>query len=603
MTSRQQKDSQEHNQGLDDTSQTLPKYPRPKILLIDLDAEAETVLSAEGFNIATGSFGTPYRVQKDDGFDPVIVNGSLPANFTEQEIVVIDLIPSTILDEVEGEKHTTPGKKDWWASRSVGVIDPRPRLMAQVRDDFQRILSHGGAFVVFSAMRYQQKLIWGHVVSQGYFDQLREQNQLDYHTWSFLSTLDRFEVENDFGQEIRITLEKTNIGRCLSDYIDEAIFKCTFYPKWEVTEEPWFVLATNKYDAPVAGAIRLDKQKPGWVFLFPQIQNKASFLTRFFNEVLPDLSPHLFPHTEGARWVQRSEYELPQIIQLNNEIRRIQEEANQQITELEEAIRIERENEGYLHVLLTETGRSLVIAVKQTLETLGFQSVIDVDEEMEKRGDTGPKREDLQIHDKSPTLLVEVKGISGLPRDADALQVWKYIAPRMKEWDRTDIAGLSIVNHRKNLPALDRENRSPFREDIITNAEEQAFGLLTTWDLFRLVRGYLKHHWTHGQVEPLFYQNGRIEPIPTHYEFIGVVEHFWPKVSAVGVRVEEAELRLGDRLAFELPVEFEEQDVESLQVDRTPVEQVDVGQLAGIQTHLTTEQIKKGMRVFRLKKK
>ena len=362
-------------------------------------------------------------------------------------------------------------------------------------------------------------------------------------------------------------------------------------------------MATNKYDAPVAGAIRLDKQKPGWVFLFPQIQNKASFLTRFFNEVLPDLSPHLFPHTEGARWVQRSEYELPQIIQLNNEIRRIQEEANQQITELEEAIRIERENEGYLHVLLTETGRSLVIAVKQTLETLGFQSVIDVDEEMEKRGDTGPKREDLQIHDKSPTLLVEVKGISGLPRDADALQVWKYIAPRMKEWDRTDIAGLSIVNHRKNLPALDRENRSPFREDIITNAEEQAFGLLTTWDLFRLVRGYLKHHWTHGQVEPLFYQNGRIEPIPTHYEFIGVVEHFWPKVSAVGVRVEEAELRLGDRLAFELPVEFEEQDVESLQVDRTPVEQVDVGQLAGIQTHLTTEQIKKGMRVFRLKKK
>ena len=76
------------------------------------------------------------------------------------------------------------------------------------------------------------------------------------------------------------------------------------------------------------------------------------------------------------------------------------------------------------------------------------------------------------------------------------------------------------------------------------------------------------------------------------------MEHFWPKVSAVGVRVQESELNLGDRIAFEFPVEFEEQHVESLQVDREPVEQVEIGQLAGIETHLTKDQVKKGVRVF-----
>jgi hypothetical protein len=53
-----------------------------------------------------------------------------------------------------------------------------------------------------------------------------------------------------------------------------------------------------------------------------------------------------------------------------------------------------------------------------------------------------------------------------------ALQVWKYIAPRMKEWNRTDVQELAIINHQRNLPPLDRENIAPFLEDVLTNAQE-----------------------------------------------------------------------------------------------------------------------------------
>jgi GTPase len=79
------------------------------------------------------------------------------------------------------------------------------------------------------------------------------------------------------------------------------------------------------------------------------------------------------------------------------------------------------------------------------------------------------------------------------------------------------------------------------------------------------------------------------------------VERFWERVDAVGVRIETSILTQGDRIAFEQPVEFEEQGVQSLQVNNNPVSQVEAGMLVGIQTSLRKEQLKKGTRVYRLR--
>lgn len=221
---------------------------------------------------------------------------------------------------------------------------------------------------------------------------------------------------------------------------------------------------------------------------------------------------------------------------------------------------------------------------------------------MEKARQIGGKCEDLQIHDASPVLLVEIKGISGLPTDPDSFQVLKHLIIRMKEWGRTDVEALTIFNHQNNLPPLDRENKNTFRQTILDNAEGQGFGLLTTWELFRLTRNYLKHGWTHEQVREVFYRHGHIEPIPAHYEFVGIIEHFWEKAEAVGVRIQASLLQRGDFIAFEFTVEFEEQEVVSLQENCQPVEQVEIGGLAGIKTHFTKDQMKKNVRVFRLVK-
>jgi hypothetical protein len=596
MFGRNREDKQ-IEQEPEDTLPEPPKYPKPKVLLIDVSDDAETFLRTEGFNVCTGSFGKPYRVEKSSGLRPVIVNGFLPPNTAEQEVVVIDLAVNEVLDEPQGEKYAPLEEDDWWAKCTHGVIDPRSRLAIAHQEEFDRILGHGGVFVVFAGVRNSQVLKWGH----NHGGRFVLVDDINYNNWSFLSILKGLEVERDLGEEISIVdaLSKSSIGQLLLEYATEATFSCTVGPMWSTLRERWITVAKNKYGDPVAGFIYPEDEKSGWVFVFPQVRDKAELTVSLLREVLPEFAPHLFPHAEGRRWLEHPEYELPRVFHLKRQIQAVKEEARRRVTALEQEMESEREEKGYLYDLICETGDSLVAAVQQTLETLGFQLVVNADEELEESGETDPKREDLRINDTSPIVLVEVKGISGTPKDEDVLQVGKYIAPRMQEWKRFDIKGLSVVNHQRHLPALERDNDTLFRQDILTNAEKQKLGLLTTWDLFRLTRGYLKNGWVHEQVSPLFYRNGRIEPIPTHYEFLGVVEHFWPKANAIGIEIEKS-LAMGDRIAFELPVEFEEQIVESLQIDDESVEIVEAGQPVGIKTHLTKKQLKEGIRVFRV---
>ena len=300
---------------------------------------------------------------------------------------------------------------------------------------------------------------------------------------------------------------------------------------------------------------------------------------------------------------REQEYEHASILSLHTAIRDIEQEARQQIAQREAEIERVRAERQYLHDLITADGDLLVEAVKTALTRLGFKDIKDMDAERAKSGDTSDKREDLQIFDTSPTLLMEIKGKKGLPAENDALQIVKNISSRMRQWSRFDVRGLSIINHQRGLPALKRDNTSPFQPDVITTGEEHKIGFLTTWDLFRLVRSFEQNQWTHEDIQPLFYQDGRIEIMPAHYELLGVIERFYPKHSAVSIEIQQGALKCGDRIAFELPVTFEEEDVTEIRDENIPVLEMTAGSLAGIQTRLSKEQARKGVRVYRIVKK
>src|SRR2546430_2424081 len=91
-----------------------PKYPNPKILLLDVASQVEKNLRGAGFNVVSGSFGKPYRVPKSDAVQPVIVKPSLP-NYKEKELVIVDLASGKPNDGPVGEKLVPAGTQDWWA--------------------------------------------------------------------------------------------------------------------------------------------------------------------------------------------------------------------------------------------------------------------------------------------------------------------------------------------------------------------------------------------------------------------------------------------------------------------------------------------------------
>jgi hypothetical protein len=567
-----------------DNTNTI-KYPKPHILLMNVENSISKHLENAGFDVDSGFFGIPYNspAGRDDS---VYANYYFPPHLAEKEIVVIDLstnIWKTRLGKPIGH----------FIDNETGVIDPRPLLMERSRSNFDRISSYGGVFIIFADSK--TNISWYEMDKFHTYDPL--------NNWAFLSQFQEFNfiARADQGKEIKVEPEVSdNFKTLLNKYLTDAQYLCTI--GWRKDSDLWQPLAKNKYGGVVSAAVvqDSDEARTGCSFIFPHMNNKAEFLEEFISQYLPSLFPHLFPFMEGSKWIQRKEYILNPIQSMYDSIEAIQQNADKQILALRQQIEQKESETQFINNLLTATDDVLVDAVEKSLEILGFKDIVKMDKEREKNGANEPKREDLQIRDVLPTLLVEVKGISGHPTDKAALQVSKYIAPRMKSLGHTNVRGLAVINHQRHIPALDRE-KNPFSEDILESALHSDFGLLTTWNLYRLVRSYLSLGWKYEQIASLFYQNGYVEPIPAHYEYVGFIEHYWGKVSAIGIRIEANTLNSGDTIAFEFPIEFEEQKVTSLQCEKEKVSSVAVGQLAGVASAIDGDKLKKNTKVYRIK--
>ena len=343
------------------------------------------------------------------------------------------------------------------------------------------------------------------------------------------------------------------------------------------------------------GGIIVSNDFKGCIIILPQLLKTPNVILNLLTEVLPEISHEIFPHLEGAKWVERDEYELDSIQKYKHEKLEIRAEAEKDLKALDKKIEEERDDFGFLHGILTKTGDELVEDVKKCLEFIGFQSIIDADKEINH---SKHKQEDLQIHDKHPTLLLEIKGISGLPDEENVLQVVKYISRRMKDWDRIDVRGVSLINHQKHIPALERNNKLVFTEQQIEDAESHDITLLTTWDLFILIKGMIKYGWDPEVIRTLFYNNGKISNVPSNYKPIGKIFTYLEGQKIVGIEVTDRKLYKGQHIGYKLPSGFLEEEVSSLQIDSKDVQKAIPGESAGIKTIYSKNELKKGLMVY-----
>ena len=462
-------------------------------------------------------------------------------------------------------------------------------VMMQVRDDFDRILDHDGMFVIFAQPRLYQKLVW----TKNLLGYITDDRGTQADNWSFLSILSHIEIKSDVGEEIIVPNHDHQLFRFLRSAIKDARYTATFKPT-PAMKSGWAPIMNGKFRECVVGGLLAPENSKGRILILPQISKDADTILTLLREVLPDMSPHLFPHIEGPRWVERDEYELDSVLKYKIDKIEVQKRANRELADLDKKITEERDRLGFLHGIITNTGDNLVESIKSCLEFIGFEQVIDVDEQIQNQGTSAPKQEDLQVQDKSPTLLLEIKGLSGLPREDDIMQVVKYIPRRMKEWDRTDVRGVSIINHQRNVPALERDDQNVFTEQQIEDAQHNDVTILTTWDFFLLTRGMMKWKWNPKSVQELFYQRGRMPNIPTIYKPIGRIIKYWEKPGAVGVQISENKLHKGERIGYVTSGGYLEEDVSSLQVENQDVEEAVPGQLVGIKTTYSKNLLRNG---------
>lgn len=564
---------------------SVPKNIKPKVFLMGLDSSVHEVLGDAGINATSGSLGHPYRVERSSQFQPV-PNSSRIAGYAEQEIILVDLSFALFPKSVGEIDFPTDGPGPW-AQCDRGLIDPRGIAAANVRNGFDRIVNSGGVVVVFASPKTEVKIVSGEQKS----GRLWTNGEVPSDEWLFLSDLQEISVTESSGEEIFVCEERTPLGRALGDALADMYFECTLAPFYD-PDEQWLPLAKNKFGETIA--IGKVKSSGGAIFIFPQMRSKADFIKRLLKDVFPELFPALFPGIEKGRWTHMPEYELHNVVKLQLERDEAIKRHESEMARIAASVVAAREVDGWLHDLLTQTGDLLVEAVIAALRDLGFSAIVDMDKIRDREGK--PRREDLQVQDVSPTLVIDIKGINNFPGDEDAMQAFKHATLVIREEKRTDVFGLSIINHQRHLPPLQRDNSMPFRKELVDVALENFQGLMTTWDLYRLVVNKRKHSWRPDDVKPVLYHHGRIEPIPKHYEPLGLVTQVWKQ--AFGVDIVSASVAVGDTVAFEFDIYFEEHVVPSLQVAGENRLEASIGDKTGIPWPTSSSRPKVGMRVF-----
>ncbi|MCK4548157.1 MAG: hypothetical protein KAW17_12030 [Candidatus Eisenbacteria sp.] len=564
------------------------KYPKPKILLVDMPPKCAQVLSQAGYNVSVGTFGIPRAVDKCDNLFPMpSASADLP-DYEEQEIVIANLArPEPADTPLEG----LPGRGVGIVCQegTEGVIDQRPLVMTRVCPAFDRIREYGGIFIFFASEPYEVEYAIGQV---GPYDTPHVEKRITFSNHCCLTELESVAMEPQRGSEITFESSSDEFRDLLRKGAKDARYHCTLRVKpWGESE--WIPLAENKYGQDVGGLLAYP-QPQGHVLLLPQMPQVHRILVELVGKWCSSWKPFLFPYADATQWIQRPEYDLPKVQELHRQIESIERAAADQVQNLKDKIEEERAAHRHWQTLLTGTGHDLKQAVILALQNLGFEKVTDVDKDAEQRGEGRALREDIRIHDRAPVLIVDVKGLQGHPSDDDARQAEKHATLRRAEWSNVEVRGLTIINHQRQQPPRNRDAKA-FRDEIVKYAEEAGLGLMTTWDLFRLLSNASRLGWSPEVVRPIFYRAGKIEPIPDHYDEVGRIEKLWQPAFTVNP---SQPLRVGERLAVETEDTFEELTIPSLQIDGQPVQEAPADTRCGIGCEGASERFHEGARVF-----
>lgn len=557
----------------------------PRVMCIDLEDSVANALKTAGYSVERGTFGTGYLTEPSGRWAPLSVNHSLP-RLIDMEVLFIGL--GSRFSRIEPPTYRE-GVHGTWQVASEGKIDPRPVAMSRSIEKIGTILELGGLVVVQTDSPTLRRYCFAKAGSHN--TPVAEVSEHFLGNWKCV-TLD-LEVAPADGAAI--TYIEHPLSLLLQKHAKDVQYTCVLQGRGsKASKESFAPLALDRLGRAIAGVATPEGGK-GTVVLVPRFGDFPGFCTSLMSGWAREACPHLFPgEGRNAAWLRDPNYEVAKITELRNETVKVRASAEAAVARIAQEIAEETErNEGH-YQLLAGTGRPLVIAVKAALEQLGLEHVVDVDLENQASGENEDPREDLHVRDGTPAFVIDIKGIQGTPSDEDSLQAQKHAMMRIFEWERTDVHSLSIINSQRSIPPHQRIEE-PFRPEIIKAAARGKLALMTSWELFLLVKNAAKFKWGPEDAKAMLQTVGRVPFLPHRYIEIGRVGHTWGGAFQL---VPSASVVAGTPLLIRVGQSLFRIDSARLEVGNAAVASVEPGQHAGVEFASARQHLREGCAVY-----
>ncbi|EOC1345121.1 hypothetical protein ACI093_000124 [Cronobacter turicensis] len=466
---------------------------KPLIYLLNTEITVEDKLKSLGFNAHHYWLNGREYFNITRTYTNVPYRYDFPDNLHESEIVIFD----TQAGDVHRPADNSP--LSVYYQRSPSAINFLPLDMYFATEN------------IYSSKRRQCIIVFCGEHEDGIYNLYVDEEQstkLKASTYHIIAKYLDISIRTGSRLEVVNGPDEREIKNCLSKYLSESHYDIVFNNL--ITHQDTPLLSNDAGE--ITGFIRRDSENKLIIFL-PQIQDKEGFLAELLDKILPDHPDFsgLFPNNGSFSWISNPAYisveERNKILDIEYEIKR-HEETIQSLQHEFKDIHNKDENVK-LRNLLKESGDELVFSVKWFLEYIGFENVVNPDDDVdEEAGELF--EEDLNFEYEGLSFILEVKGIGGTSTDAQCSQISKIELRRRRQYPEKKFKSVYIVNHQRYKEPKARQS-IPFTSEQIENAEMTYRGMTFTYELFHVYHMLEKGILRKEDVREAFKQDGVID--------------------------------------------------------------------------------------------
>lgn len=571
----------------------MAEIQKTNVCCLDLTQECVDYIKSLDLNVYVGTLGSVLSIHWGRntyrGTKPVLIDIDIPVNLHEYHVFIHDMenphireykTPEHYIKEINSEELRLIECR-----QPVNMLDLRPFGTYRLASRFKEIIGERRIEILFvggeNVVDYYSNVINGN-------DSRNIGEISNIENWNLVSGKEKH------GQ--RVKLEDNSVSKRLFDgRLNNTKYYRVFYlptrvvDEEKVTDEHYVSLLSNESGECVSYIYYCSDDYVK--FVLPQVENKVGLLKELFENCLFKIFSDYFPDVEARNWIYSEAYLLPDEKEIEHRIENKREEYEKAIADLEEQAKTIREEKGHLKQLLTESGSTLVTAVKNFLEWLGFENVIDKDDTL-KGGEL--KEEDLCFKYEGNHIYMEVKGINGTSTDAECSQIDKVVNRRMRELKTTDVHGVYVVNHQRNVEPLKRQT-PPFNETQIKDAENQSRTLVYTAQLYALYFDIENGYITKEQARKALLKTG-LAQLHSHMTSLGIPYNYFKDDTVICLNLHNTQICVGDTLYFEDSLQrLVGRKVMSIEQEKNSVDKVKNGE-TGI---LLDEKIPRNREIFK----